>query len=252
MPNINKVVFGNQTLIDLSTTTLSSTDQLERGVTAYDRAGNVITGTSTGTGAGGITQDQDGYLVLDDDAPPGTPTLISKTITENGTYDAEDDNADGYSSITVNVPSGSSVGLEYETGTFSPNEDMDYTMVSFSKTHSSFPMFIQAQDVTGTYSDTQNSFQLMFVCFLGDSLYTSQNGLLYGRGQCLFRSTSATSFSSTTIGISYPSTNTGSSSGSYPRYWATESQMRVGYSSSYCYLRAGRTYKWIAIWAPTT
>lgn len=32
-------------------------------------------------------------------------TLTTKTITANGTYDAEDDNADGYSSVTVNVPS---------------------------------------------------------------------------------------------------------------------------------------------------
>lgn len=35
-------------------------------------------------------------------------TLITKTITSNGTYDAEDDNADGYSEVTVNVPSGGS------------------------------------------------------------------------------------------------------------------------------------------------
>lgn len=33
-----------------------------------------------------------------------TPTLISKTITANGEYDAEDDEADGYSDVTVNVP----------------------------------------------------------------------------------------------------------------------------------------------------
>ena len=31
-------------------------------------------------------------------------TLITKSITHNGTYDAEDDEADGYSSVTVNVP----------------------------------------------------------------------------------------------------------------------------------------------------
>ena len=31
-------------------------------------------------------------------------TLISKTITTNGTYTASNDNADGYSSVTVNVP----------------------------------------------------------------------------------------------------------------------------------------------------
>lgn len=35
----------------------------------------------------------------------GGTTLVQKTITVNGTYDPEDDNADGYSGITVNVPS---------------------------------------------------------------------------------------------------------------------------------------------------
>ena len=34
------------------------------------------------------------------------PTLISKTITANGTYSAEDDNADGYDEVTVNVQGG--------------------------------------------------------------------------------------------------------------------------------------------------
>lgn len=33
----------------------------------------------------------------------GSATLITKTITENGTYDATDDNADGYSEVNVNV-----------------------------------------------------------------------------------------------------------------------------------------------------
>lgn len=32
-----------------------------------------------------------------------TPTLVTKQITENGTYTAADDNADGYSEVTVNV-----------------------------------------------------------------------------------------------------------------------------------------------------
>ena len=31
-------------------------------------------------------------------------TLIEKTITENGTYDSADDEADGYSSVNVDVP----------------------------------------------------------------------------------------------------------------------------------------------------
>lgn len=37
--------------------------------------------------------------------PTGTPpTLVSKNITANGTYNAASDNADGYSSVSVNVP----------------------------------------------------------------------------------------------------------------------------------------------------
>ena len=48
MPDyINKVVYGNQTLIDLTSDTLSSTSQLASGVTAHDRTGAVITGTNT-------------------------------------------------------------------------------------------------------------------------------------------------------------------------------------------------------------
>ena len=39
----------------------------------------------------------------------GSPTLISKTITTNGTYNASSDNADGYSSVTVNVSAGGGV-----------------------------------------------------------------------------------------------------------------------------------------------
>ncbi len=38
------------------------------------------------------------------EAGGGGGTLIEKTITENGVYNASDDNADGYSQVTVNVP----------------------------------------------------------------------------------------------------------------------------------------------------
>lgn len=37
-------------------------------------------------------------------SPAPEPTLITKSITANGVYSAEDDNADGYSSVTVNTP----------------------------------------------------------------------------------------------------------------------------------------------------
>lgn len=37
------------------------------------------------------------------------PVLITKSITENGNYNASSDNADGYSSVSVNVSGGGAV-----------------------------------------------------------------------------------------------------------------------------------------------
>lgn len=41
-------------------------------------------------------------------ASGGGSTLTTKNITSNGTYNASSDNADGYSSVTVNVSGGGS------------------------------------------------------------------------------------------------------------------------------------------------
>lgn len=42
---VNKVVFGNTTIMDISDSTLESDDELALGVTAYDRSGALRTGT---------------------------------------------------------------------------------------------------------------------------------------------------------------------------------------------------------------
>ena len=74
MPNINKVVFGTTTLIDLTDSTLSDPSQLATGVTAYDRTGTKITGTGGGGGSDPtsvqvyLEQDENGYLLLTDTA----------------------------------------------------------------------------------------------------------------------------------------------------------------------------------------
>lgn len=49
------------------------------------------------------------FHLADGSAATGTAagaTLVTKSITANGTYSAEDDNADGYSEVTVNVSGG--------------------------------------------------------------------------------------------------------------------------------------------------
>lgn len=59
---------------------------------------------------------------------PITPTLITKTITANGSYQAADDQADGYSEIVVNVPSGTP--FKYESVNSS---DLSYVFIAMEE-----------------------------------------------------------------------------------------------------------------------
>lgn len=51
----------------------------------------------------------------------GGSTLIQKNITANGTYSAQDDSADGYSSVTVNVPT-PTPSLQSKSVSYTPSE----------------------------------------------------------------------------------------------------------------------------------
>lgn len=65
-----------------------------------------------------------------------TPTLITKNITENGTYTASTEDADGYSEVTVDVAGGETFEVEItahgEPGsyTFSANKTYSETMAA--------------------------------------------------------------------------------------------------------------------------
>lgn len=56
-------------------------------------------------------------------------TLVSKTVTANGTYDPEDDNADGYSSVIVNVPASGGKNTQHAPG-FGRTNQTAYTAIS--------------------------------------------------------------------------------------------------------------------------
>lgn len=64
----------------------------------------------------------------------GGATLITKSISANGTYSAEDDNADGYSSVTVSVPS------KLVTGTFTGSTTGAAMDVAVSYSGSGYPV----------------------------------------------------------------------------------------------------------------
>ena len=210
--------------------------------------GVLLTGTNQGGGgteAGTVTQDANGFLVLDDD-PPAGPTLITKSITANGTYNASSDNADGYSSVTVNVSGGG--GLVYETGTWTPATDSEGYFINFANSHTTAPFYYAIWCVSSFVSSSSGGVIYSNVHqAIGEPLHTSASGLRYGYAQKII-SSGANSISN----LSYPYTNQGDSSGSYSRYWAKETGINAPqYSSGYPW-RAGSTYKWIAVWAPTS
>ncbi len=70
----------------------------------------------------------------------GGSTLITKNITANGTYNASDDSADGYSSVTVNVSGGSDVTLLTlaQWTALSTAEKQAYGLVAIQKASSGY------------------------------------------------------------------------------------------------------------------
>lgn len=99
---INKVKYGETTLIDLTGTTATSNTILQ-GYGAYGKDGVWIDGIAKqNTGMESVTQDQEGFVILDDDE--GNQIAVNPlSVTENGTYRAATGNA--YNPVTVNVPS---------------------------------------------------------------------------------------------------------------------------------------------------
>ena len=71
------------------------TSNMQNAYTAVDNKGGTLP----------QAQNMDNLATAIESIPSGTPTLVTKSITVNGTYNASSDNADGYSSVTVNVSS---------------------------------------------------------------------------------------------------------------------------------------------------
>lgn len=155
-PYINRVdvVRGNttDTLINISDTTAIASD-VAQGKYFYLASGQKVAGTSTGGGgteAGTVTQDPDGYLVLDDDAPSHV-TVEALSVTQNGVYTAPTGTA--YSPVTVNVSGGGGGGDMSDPIRFF---DYDGTLVaSYSAVPDSLPSVPTHDKLTnGTWNYT--------------------------------------------------------------------------------------------------
>ncbi len=175
----------------------------------------------------------------------------SETKTSNGTYDVTN-----LAQIVVNVSGGGSGGLEYEEGTWTPATDIARGTISFSKTHTDMPVYVMLSDATDSYSDTTYSGHLWIYADYwktnGSPIYQSTTSINYARVVYVYRSTGTTSLTSSYRDFTVNSDDTSDGSAMYPRYWVNPSGFNPYLNSSSTYWRSGRTYKWIAVWAPTT
>lgn len=74
-----------------------------------------------------------GFVTAINNIPTGsTPTLISKNITANGTYNASSDNADGYSSVQVLVPTKGDLLVTDSLGTLNTSSTTATTVKTIS------------------------------------------------------------------------------------------------------------------------
>ena len=205
---------GTATFTDttIASNAASASDILS-GKLAYVN-GTLITGTGSGGGGGGsVTQDQDGFIVL----PP----------TGGG--------------------GGGSTGLVYESGTWTPSADVADTTISLSDAHTEAPFFYMIVDAgTDYYTQTNTNFMVAFsspYLFCGSIMYFSDSNAYYATANIRYRGTSTTSMSGMTSTIT---------SSAELSNWATSSSIRAYGGSATRYWRSERTYKWIAVWKPTT
>lgn len=128
---ISKLILNGVIQMDVTGVTVEASNLLAPN-TAVGADGQPVTGTAT------------------------EKVLTTKSITANGTYDAEDDNADGYSSVTVNVPSSGASSVV--TGTFKGTTTGAAMDVNISYTGSGYPIAFIIYPTEGPYNSNTGSF----------------------------------------------------------------------------------------------
>lgn len=152
-------------------------------------------------------------------------------------------------SLVTGTASGGGGGLEYESGTWTPNADVAQPTIDFVGTHADRPIYVLIADTTNTTAP-DNSILMWLISSWYDAfsvpVLITSSIKHYARTQ--YEYASSGSYGS---GGNYITSLTGSNNSSLPTYLTNEGFSPYTASTSR-YWRSDRTYKWIAVWAPTT
>lgn len=220
------------------------------GSNSDDLAGLIAQISSGGTGAISIvdTADSGGGTVRTITAVDISDTTAAAADVASGKFFYT---ADG--TKTEGTGSGGG-GLTYETGTWTPASDVYDHTISFANTHTVAPFYFMIWDNTGTnLTTTSTAYAVVYSNasqFFGNG-YTTGNTTQYGFAVRRYRNASNATTGTTGV-LNTPYTDNTTSANNNSRYWATETGIRAYYGSNGYYWRSGRTYKWLAVWAPTT
>ena len=175
---------------------------------------------------------------------------LATSITNKGVTVPSGTKIDGFAALVDQISSGGGSGLEYEKGTWQPATDTTRGTITFSNTHTIAPAYFAIVDATGNLNVATYSCLFLGFCdvyrIFGVGFFYSSTEYRYAVANYSYRGSSTTSNS--TVLCSYNSDDPGSNSTSYPKYWATSTEFHPYSNSNSRYWRAGRTYKWIAIW----
>lgn len=166
----------------VTNTTGYITGSTKTGTAVTVSASELVSGTKSVT-ENGTGIDVTNYASIDVSVPSSSPTLITKNITANGTYNASSDSADGYSSVTVNVSGGGSgvydwiaAGAQHVTKLVDLTLDLNDTGFAAWTPSTTSSTTLAAQNNYETYSCDRTAYEYYIMQrIITDVKYTSNN-----------------------------------------------------------------------------
>lgn len=180
----------------------------------------------------------------------GAKASIKSAIEAKGVTVPSNALLDSFATYIAQI-SGGSTGLVYETGTYTPEEDVTRPEILFTNQHTNPPALVAFYDTGQTFPSNNSGIYFNYVdpyrLFNAGYAYNDTPSIRYATVIYGYRGSTSTSISTGTTHCSYNS-DMESSSSSHARYYVSPTGFKPYTSSSSRYWRSNRTYKWIAVW----